>query len=56
MSKREELITVRIEPKWKERIKALERERIETSSNIIREALIKYLQKEAELRKIKEFN
>lgn len=53
MPKREELITVRIEPKWKERIKALEREKLETRSNIVREALIKYLQKETELKEIK---
>jgi predicted transcriptional regulator len=53
MSKRDGLLTVRIEPKWKEKIKALEREKIETKSNIIREALIKYLQKEAELKEIK---
>jgi len=53
MAKREELITVRIEPKWKERIKTLEKEKIETRSNIIREALIKYLQKESEIKEIK---
>lgn len=53
MTRREDLITVRIEPKWKEKIKTLEREKIETKSNIIREALIKYLQKETELREIK---
>ena len=52
-AKREELLTVRIEPKWKARIKKLEKERIETRSNIVREALIKYLQKEAELKEIK---
>jgi metal-responsive CopG/Arc/MetJ family transcriptional regulator len=53
MAKREELITVRIEPKLKEKIKALEKEKIETRSNIIREALIKYLQKESEIKEIK---
>jgi len=52
MPKREELITVRIEPKWKERIKTLEKEKIETRSNIVRAALIKYLQKESEIKEI----
>lgn len=51
--KREELLTVRIEPKLKEKIKTLEREKIETRSNIIREALISYVQKEMALKEIK---
>ncbi len=51
--KREELLTVRIEPKLKEKIKMLERAKIETRSNIIREALINYIQKETETKEIK---
>ena len=51
--KREELLTVRIEPKLKEKIKMLERSKIETRSNIIREALINYVEKETETKEIK---
>lgn len=53
MSKRDKLLTVRIEPEWEEKIKALEREKMETRSNIIREALIAYIQKETEMKEIK---
>lgn|SRR3989338_2213523 len=51
--KRDELLTVRVEPKIKEKLEALERSKIETRSNIIREALIKYIEKETEMEEIK---
>ncbi len=51
--KRDELLTVRVEPKIKEKLKALEKSKIETRSNIIREALIKYIEKETEMEEIK---
>lgn len=51
--KKEELLTVRIEPELKEKIETLEREKIETKSKIIREALIEYIQKETEMKEIK---
>lgn len=51
--KREESITVRIEPELKEKIKMLEKAKIKTTSNIVREALLKYIQKETEIREIK---
>jgi len=54
-NRREELLTVRIEPKLKENLRRLERERIETRSNIVREALYKYLQKQREMTAVKKF-
>jgi len=51
--KREDLLTVRIEPKLKERIRVLEKEKMETMSNIVREALISYVQKETEMIEIR---
>ena len=53
MPKREKLITIRIEPELEERITFLEKEKLETRSNIVREALLSYIQKEAETREIK---
>lgn len=53
MSKREKLLTLRIEPEWEKKIEALEREKLETRSNIMREALITYIQKETEMKEIK---
>lgn len=51
--KREELLTVRIEPKLKEKIRMLEKEKMETRSNIIREALINYVERETEMKEIR---
>ncbi len=51
--KREELLTVRVEPKIKEKLKLLEKEKMETRSNIIREALIRYIEKEMEMKEIR---
>jgi len=53
MSKRDKLLTVRIEPELEEKLEALEREKIETRSNIIRGAIIAYIQKETEMKEIK---
>ncbi len=53
MAKRERSLTVRIEPELQEKIETLEREKIETRSNIIRDALIAYIQKETEMKEIK---
>lgn len=52
-SRRDELITVRIEPGWKKKIRKLEKAKLETRSDIVREALIKYLEKETEMKEIK---
>lgn len=51
--KREKLLTVRIESELEEKIEALERDKLETRSNIVREALIAYIQKETEMKEIK---
>ena len=51
--KREELLTVRIGPDLREKIRNLEREKLETTSSIVREALLEYVQKEAGLEEIK---
>lgn len=53
MSKREKLLTVRIDPELEEKIEVLEREKLETRSNIVREALMAYIQKETEMKDIK---
>lgn len=53
MPKREELLTIRIEPKLKEKLKMLEREKMKTGSGIIREALEKFIRREEELKEIK---
>ncbi|MBD3155155.1 MAG: hypothetical protein GF368_00685 [Candidatus Aenigmarchaeota archaeon] len=52
--KRDELLTVRIDPELKDKIETLERTKLETKSNIIREALIRYIQHETEIKEIKE--
>jgi len=52
--KRDELLTVRIDPDLKGKIEALERTKLETKSNIIREALIIYIQHETEIKEVKE--
>jgi len=52
--KREELLTVRIGPELKERIELLERKKMETKSNIVREALIRYIQDETGMDDIRE--
>ncbi|NCN39197.1 MAG: hypothetical protein COY38_05275 [Candidatus Aenigmarchaeota archaeon CG_4_10_14_0_8_um_filter_37_24] len=52
--KREELLTVRIDPELKERIELLERKKMETKSNIVREALIRYIQDETGMDDIRE--
>lgn len=49
----EKTITVRIEPEWKEKIEKLAAERIETKSNLIREALIEFVRRETEMKEIK---
>ena len=51
--KREELLTVRIGPDLREKIRNLEREKLETTSSIVREALLEYVQKETGLEEIK---
>jgi len=51
--KREELLTVRIGPDLREKIRDLEREKLETTSGIVREALLEYVQKETGLEEIK---
>src|SRR3989338_5571726 len=51
--KREKLITVRIEPELEEKIATLEKDMMETRSNIVREALIAYVQKETEMKEIR---
>lgn len=51
--KRECILTVRIEPRLKTRIRELEKTKMETMSGIIREALLNYIQKETEIREIK---
>ena len=53
MIKREKLLTVRIEGELEEKISLLEREKLETRSNIVREALLAYVQKETEMKEIK---
>jgi len=50
---REELLTVRVDPALKEKIRDLEREKLETTSGIVREALLEYVQKETGLEEIK---
>jgi len=52
--KRDELLTVRIDPELKGKIEALERIKLETKSNIVREALIRYIQHETEIKEVKE--
>lgn len=51
--RRDKLLTVRIEPELEKKINSLEREKLETRSNIVREALIAYIQKETESKEIK---
>ena len=51
--RREELLTIRIEPKLKAKIRKLEKSKMKTMSGIIREALIDYIKKETELKEIK---
>ena len=51
--KREELLTVRIGPGLREKIRDLEREKLETTSSIVREALLEYVRKETGLEEIK---
>jgi predicted transcriptional regulator len=52
--KRDELLTVRIDPELKGKIETLERIKLETKSNIVREALIRYIQHETEMKEVKE--
>ena len=52
--KRDELLTVRIDPELKGKIEILERVKLETKSNIVREALIRYIQHETEIKEVKE--
>jgi len=52
--KRDELLTVRIDPELKGKMETLERIKLETKSNIIREALIRYIQHETEIKEVKE--
>ncbi len=49
----EKTLTVRIEPELRKKIEILGREKIETKSNIVREALMNYIQKEMEMKEIK---
>ncbi|KXB08260.1 hypothetical protein AKJ58_00495 [candidate division MSBL1 archaeon SCGC-AAA385D11] len=48
----DETITVRIEPKWKKKIEKLAAEKRETKSDVIREALVEYTQREEERKEI----
>ncbi len=50
---REKTLTIRIEPEWKNKIEKMARERIETKSNLIREALIEFIRRETEMMEIK---
>jgi len=52
--KRDELLTVRIDPELKGKMETLERIKLETKSNIIREALIRYIQHETQIKEVKE--
>jgi len=49
----EKTITVRIEPEWKDKIEKMATERIETKSNLVREALIEFIRRETEMKEIK---
>jgi predicted transcriptional regulator len=53
MGMQEKTITVRIEPEWKNKIEKMATERIETKSNLIREALIEFIRRETEMMEIK---
>ena len=50
-----EVITFRVEPELDKRIEDLSRERSEPKSEIIREAILEFTQKEAELKEVKSF-
>lgn len=50
---KEELLTVRIDPGLRERIRNLEKEKLENASGIVREALDEYIKKETGLNEIK---
>lgn len=53
MEMQEKTITIRIEPEWKKRIEKMATERLETKSNLIREAVIEFIRKETEMEEIK---
>ncbi|KXB00442.1 hypothetical protein AKJ42_00710 [candidate division MSBL1 archaeon SCGC-AAA261C02] len=48
----DEALTVRIEPEWKKKIEKLAAEERETKSDVIREALIEYIQRREEREEI----
>jgi len=49
-----EMISFRVEPELKKKIEKLSRDKIERRSDIIREALVNYIQRETELNEVKE--
>ncbi len=51
--RREELLTIRIEPRLRQRINALVHEKIKTKSDIIREAIEDYIKRGEELKELK---
>lgn len=48
----DETITVRIDPEWKKKVEKLAAEKRETKSDVIREALIDYIQRKEERKEI----
>ncbi|MEK6909618.1 MAG: ribbon-helix-helix protein, CopG family [Candidatus Aenigmatarchaeota archaeon] len=53
MKQKQDVLTIRIEPKLKEKIDMLTHEKIKTKSGIIREALTEFIQREEKLKGLK---
>lgn len=50
---REETLTVRVDLELKKKLEALEKEKMQTKSDIVRQAIIKYIEREKELNEMK---